>query len=495
VDTNPTAVADAAAVAFSGNVGGNLLFNDLSVDMPRSVTSVSFDGSSHAIASGGSTTIETTNGTLTVSSDGSYSYASHVSPTAVLTGGSLAAWEQTTDLYAFPSGSTWQNGSGLNLAALDSNAAGNATWVGSGAKSGVGVAGGGDTLGKDEQLIVHLHETAVHATIAISQLNANQGLVNAHWSAYDANGGFVSSGDFAGAPLNNGNAYAIDIDTGGQAFSYLRFSWSGNSQGFALNALEIERLPVNHSDSFGYTMRDGDGDLASSTLTVTPGTTSGTQGAVLDGGTGGDYLVGDARDNTLAGHDNNDVLYGNAGNDTHDGGLGHDLLNGGAGNDVLFGGAGRDILVGGAGNDALNGGGGADVFAWNLADRGAAGAPARDTVQDFNLSGTISQSGDADVLDLRDLLQGEQNATSLDRYLEFDTTSQPGSTLIHISSAGNFTAGAGWSAAQAASEDQTVVLQGIADIRSALSLAPSASDNAVIQELVNSGKLLIDHGA
>ena len=91
----------------------------------------------------------------------------------------------------------------------------------------------------------------------------------------------------------------IDIDTGGQAFSYLRFSWSSNSQGFVLSSLETERMPGNHTESFGYTMSDADGDLSSSMLTVTPGTSSGTQIATLDGTAGDDYLVGDARDNMI----------------------------------------------------------------------------------------------------------------------------------------------------------------------------------------------------
>ena len=493
VDTAPTAVADAAAVAFGGSVAGNLLFNDLSVDTPRTLTSVSFGGVEHAVAASGTTTIDTPDGLLSVAADGSYTYTSQLPPVMVLTGGTLAQWEQTTDLYGFPSGTAWQSGSSLNLAALDATAANNTTFVSSG-KPGIGVAGGGSSLGSGEQLIVHLHETAVHATLGIAQLNANQGLGNAHWATYAADGQLVASGDFAGAPLNNGNEYTIDIDTGGQAFSYLRFSWGSNSQGFVLSSLETERMPGNHTESFGYTMSDADGDLSSSTLTVTPGTSSGTQSATLDGTAGGDYLFGDARDNTINGFDNNDQLFGNAGNDTINGGGGHDLLNGGAGNDALDGGSGRDILIGGAGNDALTGGSGADVFAWNFADRGAPGAPAIDTVADLDIAHATNQLDGGDVLDLRDLLQGEQTATSLDHYLQFDTTSQPGSTLIHVSSSGGFAEGAGWSAAQAGSQDQTIVLQGIADIRGALSLDAAASDNQVIQALINQSKLLVDHG-
>ena len=59
------------------------------------------------------------------------------------------------------------------------------------------------------------------------------------------------------------------------------------------------------------------------------------------------------------------------------------------------------MLIGGAGNDILTGGGGADVFQWVLADRGANGTPAIDSIRDFD---TVNGS---DKLDLRDLLQGE----------------------------------------------------------------------------------------
>ena len=137
---------------------------------------------------------------------------------------------------------------------------------------------------------------------------------------------------------------------------------------------------------------------------------------------------------------------------------------------------------------------GADVFAWNFADRGAPGAPAIDSVADFDIAHATNQLDGGDVLDLRDLLQGEQTATSLDHTCSSTPPASPADTLIHVSSSGGFAEGAGWSAAQAASQDQTIVLQGIADIRGALSLDAAASDNQVIQAPINQSKLLVDHG-
>ncbi|MFO0869322.1 MAG: Ig-like domain-containing protein [Pirellulales bacterium] len=56
------------------------------------------------------------------------------------------------------------------------------------------------------------------------------------------------------------------------------------------------------------------------------------------------------------------VLHGGAGNDRLTGGFRNDLLDGGDGDDVLSGGFGNDILVGGAGNDQAAGGWGDDVI-------------------------------------------------------------------------------------------------------------------------------------
>ena len=56
------------------------------------------------------------------------------------------------------------------------------------------------------------------------------------------------------------------------------------------------------------------------------------------------------------------------------------------------------FLDGGIGNDTMSGGLGADVFKWTLGDVGTVGAPALDTVKDFE----AGVGGDA--LDLRDLL-------------------------------------------------------------------------------------------
>ena len=87
--------------------------------------------------------------------------------------------------------------------------------------------------------------------------------------------------------------------------------------------------------------------------------------------------------------------------------------------------------------------------------------------------------------DLRDLLQGETTSATLDRYLDFNINGS--NTEIRISSSGGFTDGA----YALGAEDQRIVLQGV-DIRAALGLGGAASDNQIIAELINRGKLITD---
>ena len=218
---------------------------------------------------------------------------------------------------------------------------------------------------------------------------------------------------------------------------------------------------------------NGESESSTQYLNIVNGT------SLLSGGTGNDTLTGTA---------NADLLSGNAGNDTLNGNAGNDRLLGGAGNDTLNGGSGNDILYGGAGNDTLTGGTGADTFAWTLADRGTGGTPAKDAITDFDVA-PVGSGGD--TLDLRDLLVGANHVGTdpgnLSKYLDFDTTSTPGSTVIHVSSTGGFTNGT----YSAASEDETITLQNV-DLRSALGLGTGATDNQIITELLTRNKLVTD---
>jgi Ca2+-binding RTX toxin-like protein len=181
------------------------------------------------------------------------------------------------------------------------------------------------------------------------------------------------------------------------------------------------------TDHFTYTVADANGQTSTADLSVSLSNYSYSNSSTLIAGT-------DGADNLL-GSGSNEVLYGGWGNDTLTGAGGNDRLIGGAGDDTLVAGAtGSKVLIGGAGDDLLTGSAaGADVFKWALADQGSVASPAIDHITNFN---TASIPNGGDVLDLRDLLQGEHSAAalhgtalsgSLDQYLKFEMA---GSSLV-----------------------------------------------------------------
>lgn len=160
---------------------------------------------------------------------------------------------------------------------------------------------------------------------------------------------------------------------------------------------------------------------------------------------------------------------------TIDGATVTDYVNGYA--SVLIGTDGDDTLVGSPGNDIMTGGTGADTFVWNLGDQGVPGAPMVDKVMDFNAA---PFAGGGDRLDLKDLLQGENQAGgtgNLTDYLHF--TESGGHTTIHISTSGGFSGGY-----NAALVDQQIILQN--------TTLTGLDDQAIIQNLLTNGKLVTD---
>ncbi|WP_265947903.1 beta strand repeat-containing protein [Dechloromonas sp. A34] len=204
------------------------------------------------------------------------------------------------------------------------------------------------------------------------------------------------------------------------------------------------------SGAFSYTVSDGGqtNDAAVSITTVNSSTLSGTG---LD-----NILVGDSTGETIRGYEGNDVLVGNAGNDT------------------LSGGSGIDLLIGGTGNDSLSGGIGSDTFAWSLADQGTAATPARDTISDFSVA---AKADGGDMLDLRDLLQGENHASGTGNLTDFLHFTRSGSdTVIDIKPTGT-----------SGSVTQQIVMSGVD-----LTAGNTLNDQAIIQDLLTKGKLLTD---
>lgn len=140
-----------------------------------------------------------------------------------------------------------------------------------------------------------------------------------------------------------------------------------------------------------------------------------------------------------SGHGNGgDLLYGGSGDDVLIGGAGHDTLVGGDGNDILFGGSGNDTLIGGHGDNILTGGSGNDTFKYNAGD--LEGKTHGDSITDFHV-GDVAKDGNADILDLKDLLTGADKlsggASDLisGGYLQFEDIKQndDGSVTVKLS--------------------------------------------------------------
>ena len=187
------------------------------------------------------------------------------------------------------------------------------------------------------------------------------------------------------------------------------------------------------------------------------------QGEVINPITWNDAAITDNEGRTIMGTDRDDEILGQAG---------PDVLNGRAGDDLLIGGQGDDILIGG---------GGADVFAWRLGDV-VDGKTTVDRIEDFDL---LPHAAGGDVLDLRDLLQGEYvdgGTGNLTQYLHFDTSGTD--TRIQISLTGDLNNGHG-------TITQEIVLEGV-NLRTGFGLDAGAGDGAIIARMLADQKLWVD---
>ena len=223
-----------------------------------------------------------------------------------------------------------------------------------------------------------------------------------------------------------------------------------------------------------------------------------TESGGYTGTSANEFIQGGTGDNTINAGNGNNIVYGSAGNDNLTGGIGSDVINGDSGNDIIDSGSGADVIIGGPGHDTLTGGGAGenfvDVFVWALGDQGAPGAPAIDTILNFATAAAGSNTVGGDVLNLRDLLQGESigpnnDAGNLADYLHFEVSG--GDTIIHISHTGGFSADthAVGSAYTSGAETQQIVLDGV-NLQSLYSGA--TTDQQIITQLLNNNKLIVD---
>ena len=271
---------------------------------------------------------------------------------------------------------------------------------------------------------------------------------------------------------------------------------SGLGQILDVKLLAGESITV--TDSTGLTGSDTTVNLADAGVLkgLSDLSTLQKSGVVQEGTASGESITGDK--STLS---KDDRLYGYGGNDTLNGGEGSDILRGGAGDDTLFGGNGNDILIGGKNNDILWGDvpGSttrySDIFKWELGDQGTITAPATDIIKDFDID-SVKNGGD--VLDLAGLLVGEGrigfSTGNLTNYMHFSLVMENGvlSTQISISSSGGYIGG--YSAAVAGKTDQIIILEGVnlVDGKDTYGQAVQYSDQQIIQDLLNKGKLEVD---
>lgn len=123
-----------------------------------------------------------------------------------------------------------------------------------------------------------------------------------------------------------------------------------------------------------------------------------------------------------------------------------------------------------------------DVFAWHLSEQRV------DVIQGFELTapGEAGKPG-GDVLDLRDLLHGEEAAgVSLDQFLHFDHSAF--GTVIKIAADGDMVDGH-----SASNVDSLHIVLENVNLPAALGLDAHASDMQIITKLVQQGNLLVDH--
>jgi large repetitive protein len=98
----------------------------------------------------------------------------------------------------------------------------------------------------------------------------------------------------------------------------------------------------------------------------------------IHGDAGADKLYGDKGDDTTYGGDGNDRLWGGKDNDNLYGEIGYDKIQGGDGNDSLEGGDHNDKIFGGKGNDIIDAGNGNDEVHANQGDDSISGGPGND---------------------------------------------------------------------------------------------------------------------
>jgi len=257
-----------------------------------------------AVASGGSATVAGQYGSLTIESDGDYTYTGH--QTTIQLGGG-AGVPAGTD--AFDYGKPYTTNLGEQLITNPSPAqTGGAVVTSQGNGAGVddptepvpGDVGAStpEQVGYSpsqgtEALSVDLGKMAVRAVVDISNLFQNESGQTGNngetgrWEAFDAAGNKVGEGMIGGSLFANTNVHQgqVEIEVLGadghpiafqnvvfSGVDYLAGDKGSDSSDYFVKAVSFEEyVETGSKDQFSYQMKDGDGDTDSATLTIDTG--------------------------------------------------------------------------------------------------------------------------------------------------------------------------------------------------------------------------------
>lgn len=297
----------------------------------------------------------------------------------------------------------------------------------------------------------------------------------------------IDNNNFDGGSVGSREFFRIDFD---DFDSFDSFTANPGFDGPPVNFASIELTHFKSNDKVAYVIHYTDGSVQGVELTLTQATTLlsnlGTTGKSIDyiefmavAGSGKFDLV-DVSTVTSTGTKTLNFTVGitDGDGDTTSGAIAVTVdgstavLAGTSGDDVIVGDVSANTLNGGSGNDTLTGGQGSDTFVWKLGETGA------DKITDFNLA-PVASGGD--VLDLKDLLVGENaNATSLDAYLNFSANGS-GQTVITVDANAGAAGGTG----------QTITLENV-QYAALQTYAGGTSDAAILAKLLTDGNLKTD---
>jgi Ca2+-binding RTX toxin-like protein len=428
INDTPVGVNDSKAVNEDAIATGSVLVNDSDADIGDTirVSNVSNAGGGQPISAGGNANLAGTYGTLTLNSDGSYSYSPNNAAAHDLLPGQ-AATDVFTYTVADGENATATATLTFNITGIANTfigTAGDDTLTGTAGPDMLDGQGGNDTLiggaGADTLIGGTGTDTASYATapaavvanLATPASNTGHaagdtysGIENLTGSAFndtltgDANANTLDGG--AGNDSLDGGT-GNDVLIGGAGADVLNGNTGIDTASYATAAAGVTANLATPASNAG--------DAAGDTYTAIENLTGSAFADTLTGNTSANTLDGGAGDDTLIGGAGADVLIGGAGIDTASyatstaavtvnmgtpasnagdaagdtyngienvtggsaadnitGDANNNTIAGNAGNDTLNGGNGDDILIGGAGGDALTGGAGIDTASYTTA--------------------------------------------------------------------------------------------------------------------------------